>query len=229
MGIHRFPLISNIQAAIPCGMYWNVLDLFMTWGPQRWVFDIWGDSHIVDYTGYLFCLVLCVCCLLSIGGPNTNKKRQWDMSLVIELVVIQMFQLAVVTWLWINATNQERDAGAVDQQNLSMAINVAYIHKLGQPHSVHWRSLRLRDSFCFLSDRPWSEAKQKVPCSWRSHASSMPPMCPRSRGAGAPVHHLGGAPHARSGLRGARPTFACSFPRFGFIFPLAWGKKNISR
>ena len=51
MGIHRFPLISNIQAAIPCGMYWNVLDLFMTWGPQRWVFDIWGDSHIVDYTG----------------------------------------------------------------------------------------------------------------------------------------------------------------------------------
>jgi hypothetical protein len=100
------------------------------------------------------------------------------MSLVIELVVIQMFQLAVVTWLWFNLpwchkpriraspnTNQERDTGAVDQQNLSMAINVAYIHKLGQPHSVHWRSLRLRDSFCFLSDRPWSEAKQKVPCS----------------------------------------------------------------
>ena len=75
MGIHRFPLISNIQAAIPCGMYWNVLDLFMTWGPQRWVFDIWGDSHIVDYTRYLFCLVLCVCCLLSIGTGTQHQQK----------------------------------------------------------------------------------------------------------------------------------------------------------
>lgn len=61
--------------------------------------------------------------------PTPTKKQQ-DVSLVIELVVVQMFQLAVVTWLWINATNQERDAGAVDQQNLSMAINVAYIPNL---------------------------------------------------------------------------------------------------
>ena len=81
MGIHRFPLISNIQAAIPCGMYWNVLDLFMTWGPQRWVFDIWGDSHIVDYTGYLFCLVLCVCCLLSIGTGTQHQQKNNKMCL----------------------------------------------------------------------------------------------------------------------------------------------------
>jgi hypothetical protein len=67
-----------------------------------------------------------------------------------------------------------------------MAINVAYIPNLALTGCIGG-AWGLRGSFCFLSDRPWSEAKQKVPWPWRSHASSMPPMCPRSRGAGAPA------------------------------------------
>ena len=196
-------LPSNIKypAAIPCGMYWNVLDRIYSWlgVPNIGYYLIFGGIHILLTILDIYFVWCCVCCLLSIGGPNTNKKRQWDMSLVIELVVIQMFQLAVVTWLWFNLpwchkpriraspnTNQERDTGAVDQQNLSMAINVAYIPNLALTGCIGG-AWGLRGSFCFLSDRPWSEAKQKVPWPWRSHASSMPPMCPRSRGAGAPA------------------------------------------
>ena len=78
---YSFPLISNIQAAIPCGMYWNVLDLFMTWGPQRWVFDIWGDSHIVDYTGFLFCLVLCLLLIKYWYRDPTPTKKDNEICL----------------------------------------------------------------------------------------------------------------------------------------------------
>ena len=230
-------LPSNIK--YPAAIYWNVLEcigsnLFMTWGHNIGYYLIFGGIHILlTILGFYF-VWCCVCCLLSIGiGTQHQQKKtmkyvsgDWtggDSDVSVGRCYLALVQFTLVP--------QTKNKGITQHQSRTGCSGCWPAKSEPCPTSLGAleEPAGLRDSFCFLSGRPRSEAKQKVPCPWRSHASSMPPMCPRSRGAGTPVHHLGGAPHARSGLRGARPTFACSFPRFGFIFPLAWGKKNISR
>ena len=80
MGIHPFPLISNIQQ-LSIGMYWNVLEcigsnLFMTWGHNIGYYLIFGGIHILLTILGIYFVWCCVCCLLSIGTGTQHQQKK---------------------------------------------------------------------------------------------------------------------------------------------------------
>ena len=188
-------LPSNIK--YPAAIYWNVLEcigsnLFMTWGHNIGYYLIFGGIHILlTILGFYF-VWCCVCCLLSIGiGTQHQQKKtmkyvsgDWtggDSDVSVGRCYLALVQFTLVP--------QTKNKGITQHQSRTGCSGCWPAKSEPCPTSLGAleEPAGLRDSFCFLSGRPRSEAKQKVPCPWRSHASSMPPMCPRSRGAGAPA------------------------------------------